>query len=175
MRKVALVSVITRLYFIAALTLSFSHLVHAGHKGGLTWEAWTVPFMIDGIACIGLIMRSADFASRTRAIGFRVQIVAGLLSLAGNVYAAHNAGTAVFGVATVALFVFSEWLSDQIKSAAAEAAELAATEAATKKAAAIAKGRATRAHKAASAPAKKAAATRRRKAEVATLEASLLA
>jgi hypothetical protein len=173
MRKVALVSVITRLYFIAALVLSFTHLVHAGHKGGLTWESWTIPFMVDGIACIGLIMRSTDFASRTRSIGFRVQVVAGLLSLAGNVYAAHNAGTAVFGIATVALFVFSEWLSDQIKSAAAEAAELAITEAAAKKAEAIRKGQATRARKAASAPAKKAAATRRRKAEVANLEAAI--
>lgn len=171
--KVTVVRAITRLYFIAALTLSFMHLVHAGHKGGLTWESWTVPFMIDGIAVIGLVMRSHDFASRTRKIGFRVQCTAGVLSLAGNVYAAHNAGTAVFGVATVALFVFSEWLSDQIVSAEVETAALAAAELAAKKAEAIRKGRATRARKAASAPAKKAAATRRRKAEVAELEGML--
>jgi hypothetical protein len=162
MRKVSGIKFITRLYFASAILLSFIHLVEAGRKGGLTWEAWTVPFMVDGIAVMGLVMRSADFASRTRRIGFRVQIVAGGLSLIGNVYAAHNVGTAMFGVAVVSLFVFSEWLSDQIESAVVEEARIATEEAAAKKAASIAKAQATRKRN-----------TRTRKAETKVLEKML--
>lgn len=175
MRKVSAIKAITRLYFAAAIVLSFLHLVHAARKGGLTWESWTVPFMVDGIAIMGLTMRSEDFAGRTRRIGFRVQIVAGLLSLAGNVYAAHNAGTAVFGVAVVALFVFSEWLSDQIESAVVEAARLATEEAAAAKAASIAKGNATRAANRNAKLARTTAAKRRARAETRVLEGMLKA
>lgn len=144
MTKVSIIRTVPRLYFVAALTLSFIHLVHAGHKGGLAWEAWTIPFMVDGIAIMGLTMRSTDFASRTRKIGFRTQCIAGALSLSGNVYAAHNIGTGVFGVAVVALFVFSEWITDQIESAAVEEARTIAQEAADRKAAAIKKAQTTR-------------------------------
>jgi hypothetical protein len=118
MNKVQAIKWITKAYFFAAIAASFTHLVTAAHKGGLTgWEMWSVPFLIDGIAIIGLIMRGNEFSKNTRSIGFRVQIGAGVLSLAGNVYAAGNLGQAVYGVAIVALFVLAEWLSDNIQSA----------------------------------------------------------
>jgi hypothetical protein len=131
--------------------------------------------MVDGIAIMGLTMRSEDFATRTRRIGFRVQIVAGALSLAGNVYAAHNAGTAVFGVAVVALFIFSEWLSDQIESSVVEAARVATERAAAAKAASIAKAQATRRVNRAAKAAKETTAKRRARAEAKVLESMLQA
>ena len=151
MNKVAIVKHISRGYFLLALVVSFLHLIHAAHKGGLTWEAWLVPFMVDGIAVMGVALRGEEFAKRTRKIGFRTQVVAGALSLAGNVYAAHNMGGMLLGVAVVLLFVFAEWLTDQIESAEVEAAREAAELAAQAKAAAIAKGQATRKRKAAEA------------------------
>lgn len=145
MNKVTVIKVIAKLYFLAALAGSFTHLIHAAHKGGLEgWEATSVPFMIDGLALTGLIMRSDEFSTRTRRIGFKVFSITGTLSLAGNIYAAHNIGGAVYGAAIVALFIGMEWLSDNIESAQAEALNAAATEAEAKKAAAIAKGQATR-------------------------------
>lgn len=117
MTKTTITKAIVRAYFIGAIAGSFSHLVTAAHKGGLVgWEAWSVPFMIDGIAILGLVMRSEDFSKRTRKIGFRTQCVAGLLSLTGNVFAAHNIGGAIYGVGIVALFLFAEWLSGNMES-----------------------------------------------------------
>lgn len=151
MNKVSVVKVIVKLYFIGALAGSFIHLVHAGHKGGLaTAEAWSLPFMIDGLAVIGMIMRSDSFSNRTRKIGFRTQCIMGMFSLAGNVYAAHNVGGAAYGVGIVALFIASEWLSDNIESATDEVvseaeriAQQAADAQAAKKASTIAKRKAT--------------------------------
>jgi len=144
--KVRMARRIARSYFLLAIVVSFAHLIVAGRKGGLDAQAYLVPFMVDGIALMGLLLRGEEFATRTRRIGFRTQIGASLLSLAGNVYAAHNAGTAVLGIAVVVLFIFAEWLTDarQIQSAAAEAAQLAAEAAAAKKAASQKKAQATR-------------------------------
>lgn len=169
MNKVTGTRIVSRLYFVAAIVLSFIHLVEAARKGGLTWESWTVPFMVDGIAIMGLTMRSADFAPRTRRIGFRVQIVAGVLSLAGNVYAAHNIGTAVFGVGVVTLFVFAEWLTDQIESAVDDEAAAAA-------AAAVAEAERIAAEAAAKRDAanRKRQATRRRNARKAQAQAEMI-
>lgn len=144
MNKVSIAKLISRGYFLLALVVSFLHLVHAGFKGGLTWESYLIPFMVDGIAVMGVMLRGEEFAKRTRKIGFRTQIAAGMLSLAGNLFAAHNAGGMVLGAAVVVLFVFAEWLTDQIESAEAEAAREAAELATAAKAAAIAKGQATR-------------------------------
>lgn len=145
MSKVAITKHIATAYFLLAIVVSFLHLVHAGIKGGLTWEAYLIPFMVDGIAIMGKVMRGAEFSKHARRIGFRTQIIAGLLSLAGNVYAAYNVAGMVMGAAVVALFVFAEWLTDQIDSAEAEAAREAEAAIAAAKAAAVAKGQATRA------------------------------
>lgn len=153
MSKVKAIKYITKAYFFAAMAASFMHLITAAEKAGLHgWEMWSVPFMIDGIAIIGLIMRGTEFSIATRKIGFRVQIGAGMLSLLGNVYAATNLGGAVYGVAVVALFILAEWLSDRIESADVDKAvatqtkrqEAAAKAAATRKRNAAAKAKPTK-------------------------------
>jgi hypothetical protein len=159
MNKFRMVQAIVKLYFIAALAGSFTHIITAAEKIGLSgWEMYSTPFMIDGLAIIGMVMRSEEFASRTRKIGFRVQLTMGAMSLTANVYAAHNIGGMIYGVGIVALFLAAEWLGDkaQMQSAKAEADALAqaeaerivaeaAAEVQARKAAAIAKGKATRA------------------------------
>lgn len=148
MNKVQIIKVIAKLYFLGAMVASFLHLIHAAQKGGLSGaEAYSVPFMIDGLALTGLMMRGTEFSSRTRKIGFKVFLLTGTMSLAGNVFAASNVGGMVYGVAIVALFIGMEWLSDNIQSAQAEADKLAADAAAAAKAASIAKGLATKAAK----------------------------
>jgi uncharacterized protein DUF2637 len=142
------IAVIVRLYLVAALAASFSHIITSAHKLGLDgWEAWSAPFIIDGIAIMGMVMRGNEFSARTRKIGFRVQLGMGLASLAANVYAADSIGGIIFGVAVVAVFVLAEWLSDNMESAQAEQARLAAIEAAERKAAGVAKRCATLAAK----------------------------
>jgi hypothetical protein len=136
MNKVSLVKGITKLYFAGALAGSATHIITASHKmGGTGIEAMVTPLMIDGIAIIGMVMRSEDFSKRTNKIGFIVQCVMGAMSLAMNVAAAHNLFGVAFGIAIVSLFIFSEWLGDQIEgrevdgqTAAAAAAEKAAAE-----------------------------------------------
>lgn len=117
MNKVTVVRIIVRAYFVGALVMSFMHIVEASHLLGQSgWKSYAWPFMIDGIAVIGMVMRSESFSTRCRKIGFRTQLVAGLLSLVANVFAGQTLGDRIQGFAIVVLFVFSEWLSDQIES-----------------------------------------------------------
>lgn len=140
--KYVTIKIIVRLYFLGALAVSFCHIIESSHKVGLTgWQAITTPFAIDGIAVIGMVMRSESFSKATRKLGFRVQVTAGLLSLVCNVFAGSTAGERIYGVMIVALFVFSEWLSDRLESAAVDVER----EKAERKAAAVAKAAATRA------------------------------
>ena len=141
MNAYRIAKLITKLYFAAAIAGSFAHIITSAHKVGLTgWEAWATPFMIDGLAVMGIIMRGIQFSKRTRKIGFRTQLVMGSMSLTANVYAAHNLGGVIFGVGVVALFIFSEWLADNMESVAVDqAAEVQA-----KRQAATAKAVATR-------------------------------
>lgn len=139
--SVTIVRVIVKLYFLAALAGSFTHIVEAAFKIGLTgWEAWSTPFMIDGLAVIGMIMRTEAFSIRTRSLGFRVQVICGLMSLTANVYAAHNLGGVLYGVGVVALFLAAEWLTGQLESAEADRQR----EAAEKRSQAASKAAATR-------------------------------
>lgn len=140
--KHATVKLIVKGYFFGALAVSACHIVEASHKLHLDgWQAYTTPFAIDGIAVIGLIMRSDSFASATQKLGFRVQMIAGLLSLLCNVYAGSTAGERIYGVMIVALFLFSEWLSGRLESREVERAR----EAVARRQAAAAKASATRA------------------------------
>jgi hypothetical protein len=116
-----IVKAIVKLYFIGALAVSFNHIVTAAHKLQLLgWQAWTTPFAIDGIAVIGMVMRSEKWSTETNRIGFRVQMGAGALSLACNVFAGNTLGERIYGVLVVALFIFSEWLSDRLVTRATE-------------------------------------------------------
>lgn len=117
MNKVKLVKGITKGYFVAALAGSATHIIASSHKlGGTGYEAMVTPLMIDGVAVIGMVMRSDEFSKRTNKIGFIVQAIMGTFSLAMNVYAAHNLFGVLFGIAIVGLFVFAEWLGDQIEA-----------------------------------------------------------
>lgn len=173
MSKVVIVKLIVKAYFLAALLGSFTHIVTAAEKLGLTgWEAVIVPFLIDGMFIIAMVLRGEVYGVRTRKIGLRVQVAMGALSLAANITAAETAGGVLLAGLLVGGMIFSEWLVDakQMKTAAVEAAELAAAEAARvareaaeaaarRKADGIAKAKATRARKA-----------RTRKVQVAALE-----
>ncbi|SNY53678.1 Protein of unknown function [Paractinoplanes atraurantiacus] len=141
MTKFSLIKAIVKLYFLGALAVSFTHIIEASHKLDLHgWQSWTTPFAVDGIAVIGMVMRSEAFSSSTRRLGFRVQLTAGALSLACNVFAGNTLGERIYGVLIVALFVLSEWLSDRIESREVEEAR----EQAAKRSAAAAKASATR-------------------------------
>ncbi|MBW6432205.1 hypothetical protein KZ829_00395 [Actinoplanes hulinensis] len=140
--KYQVVKLIVKLYFFGALAVSFTHVIEASHKLDLHgWQAWTTPFAIDGIAVIGMVMRGAAFSRDTRRLGFRVQVAAGLLSLACNVFAGSTVGERVYGVLIVALFVFSEWLSDRMQGREVDVER----ERVAKRAAAAEKAKATRA------------------------------
>lgn len=142
-----IVSSIVRIYMIGALIISFNHIVAASHMLGLTgWQAVTVPFAIDGFAVLGMIGRSARFAAETQRTGFRLQIAAGMLSLAANVYAGHNIGERLYGAPIVAAFVIAEWYAAKLRPAPVVAPVVNAAR---------------------SEAAKKAAATRRRNAQAA--------
>ena len=145
MNTSSLVKGIVKLYFAAALVISFTHIIEASHKLGLLgWQSWTTPFAIDGIAVIGLIMRGEAFSTATRKLGYQDQIGAGALSHAANIYAGDTLGERLYGLLIVILFVLSEWLSDRIESREAEQAREQAAEQVAKRQAAAAKAAATR-------------------------------
>lgn len=117
MNKVKIVQAIVKLYFVGALAGSFVHIISAAEKLGLSgWEAWSTPFMIDGLALIGMVLRSEDFSAATRKLGFRVQMVMGAFSLIANVYAAKSIGGVIYGVMIVALYIAAEWITDRVES-----------------------------------------------------------
>ena len=116
MNKVSMMKGISKLYFAGALTGSFIHIVTSAEKmGGEGVEAYATPFMIDGLAVMGMTMRSDDYSKRTNKIGFRIQCVTGAMSLGMNVYAAKSLFGVLFGIALVACFILAEWLNDNIE------------------------------------------------------------
>lgn len=125
MSSTLIVKVIVRMYFIGALIVSATHIIGASHKLDLFgWQALTSPFAVDGIAVIGLMMRGEKWSTDTRRLGLRVQMTAGLISLAANVFAGNTIGERIYGVIIVVLFIFSEWLSDRMVTAAQEVASV---------------------------------------------------
>jgi hypothetical protein len=112
------VASIVRVYMLGALAISFGHIVTASHMLGLTgWQAWTVPFAIDGFALLGMIGRSARFSADTQRTGFRLQIAAGAVSLVANVYAGHTPGERLYGALIVAAFIVAEWYAAKLRPA----------------------------------------------------------
>jgi hypothetical protein len=113
-----IVTAIVRLYMLGALAISFSHIEHASTSLGLTgWPVLTVPFFIDGFAVLGMIGRSSRFAEATRRTGFRLQLAAGALSFAANIYAGQNTGERIYGALVVAGFVTAEWYGAKLAPA----------------------------------------------------------
>jgi hypothetical protein len=111
--------VIVYAFMLGAAAISFSHIVDISHTLGLRWEAWTVPFFVDGIAVLGKIGRSRKFAAKTQRAGLYLMTGAGLLSLACNVMAGDNLGQQLFGVLVVAGFVTTEWYAAKLEAAPA--------------------------------------------------------
>lgn len=96
---------------------SFHHIVVVGDRLGLGWEAWTVPFLVDGIALMGKMGRSRRFAESTQRAGLRLMAFGGVLSLACNIYAGENLGQRCFGGLLVAGFLIVEWYAGKLSPA----------------------------------------------------------
>lgn len=130
---------ITKAYFFGALSISFTHIITSAHKlGGEGYEPYIAPFMVDGVALLGMHMRNEKYDDRTNKIGLWAQSLAGLLSLAMNVHAAHSTFGLLLGIGVVVLFLATEWMAGNIrlrtdseaeKQAAAKAAAAAEAEA----------------------------------------------
>lgn len=151
------VSAIVRIYMLGALAVSFGHIITASHMLGLGgWQAYTVPFAIDGFAILGMIGRSSHFAASTQRTGFRLQIAAGALSLVANVYAGHTIGERLYGALIVAAFIVAEWYAAKLRPAPP-----VVPTAAERRSAAAKRGAATRKAKAAAKPATTTAPARR--------------
>lgn len=115
-----IVATIVRLYMIGALAISFDHIITAAGMLGLHgWQAYTVPFAIDGFAVLGMIGRSARFAESTQRTGLKLQAAAGTLSLAANIYAGHTRGEQIYGALIVTAFIVAEWYAGKLRPAPA--------------------------------------------------------
>lgn len=121
---------ITKAYFFGALSISFTHIITSAHKmGGEGYEPYVAPFMVDGVALLGMHMRNEKYDDRTNKIGLWAQSCAGLLSLAMNVHAAHSLFGMLLGIGVVILFLVTEWMAGNIKLRTDSEADKAATEA----------------------------------------------
>jgi len=166
--------VIVYTFLVAAAAGSFTDEVKCSHMLGLHWQAWTVPFLLDGVALMGKLGRSRRFASATQGAGLWLMVFGGLLSLAANVAAGENTGQRVYGALLVVGFLLVEWYAGKLSPAeptvdpelvaarAAMAANHEAVIAANKRAAAA---------EAAAADAAKAVRAERRKANAAARKA----
>lgn len=140
MNKVSLIKGIAKLYFGTAVGFSSFHLITSAEKlGGHGIEAYMTPVLVDGIAILGLAMRSEDHSAKTRQLGLITQVAAGALSLAGNLYAAQNLFGILFGLLTVILFLWTEFLASNIESVQVDIDAANATARATAQAAEDAK------------------------------------
>lgn len=106
-------------FLFGAAAISFSHIVDVSTTMGLTWEAWTVPFFIDGLAVLGKIGRSRKFAPKTQRAGLVLMAIGGALSLGANWSAGDNDGQRWYGVLVVAGFIIAEWYAGKLEAAPA--------------------------------------------------------
>jgi len=111
--------IVVYLFIVGTAAVSFSHIVDVSRTLGLGWEAWTVPFLVDGIAVLGKVGRSDKFAASTQRAGLALMAGAGVLSLTCNVMAGDNLGQQLYGVLVVAGFVTTEWYAGKLKPAPA--------------------------------------------------------
>jgi len=117
--KPQIVKSLVLLQYAGSMAISFMHIVAVGHRYGLTWEAWTAPFLIDGFMILGAIGRGSQFAATTRKTGLKLMVGAGLVSLACNVTAGTNLGQRIFGVLVVAGALTAEWYAAKLEAAPA--------------------------------------------------------
>jgi hypothetical protein len=118
------VKTVVMMFMIGAATISFGHIVETSHELGLTWESFTVPFFVDGLAILGLIGRTSAFARPTNRAGWVLILTAGSASLAANIYAGHNLGQQLYGALVVVGFGLAEWYATKLQAAPAPAPEV---------------------------------------------------
>ncbi len=111
------VKTVVMMFMIGAATISFGHIVETSHRLGLTWESYTVPFFVDGLAILGLIGRTSSFARSTNRAGWVLILTAGSASLAANIYAGRNLGQQLYGGLVVVGFALAEWYATKLKAA----------------------------------------------------------
>jgi hypothetical protein len=87
-----------------------------------------VPFLVDGLAVLGLIGRSSKFAASTRRAGLVLTLGAGWLSLTCNIMPGHNLGQQLYGVLVVAGFIATETYATKLRPPTAAPAEPTAEE-----------------------------------------------
>lgn len=128
-----IVSVIVNGFMLMAAGISYSHIVQTSIRLGVAdWQAYLVPAFVDGLAILGLIGRSDAMARQLAArgctpeqiadikrFGFRLQLAAGLVSLAANFYAGHTLGERLFGLLVVGGFVITEKYSEKLRATGA--------------------------------------------------------
>jgi hypothetical protein len=153
-------------FLAAAAVGSYSNIVGLAHDLGVSsGHAWTTPFLVDGIALMGKLLRSRDLAPTAHRAGLRLMIFGGVLSLAANVLHGHTWGDRIYGALLVVGFIVVERASDHL--APAPAVKVASPELKAKRSAAAVKAAATRKRNAA---AKKATRTPKVPANVAGME-----
>lgn len=113
------VKVVVLMFMGGAAAISFGHIVDVSATLGLTWEAYTVPFFIDGLAILGLVGRTDKFDRQTKRAGMVLVAFAGSLSLAANVTAGDNLGQQCYGALVVCGFALAEWFAGRMKAAPA--------------------------------------------------------
>ena len=127
---------IVKLYFVGAVAASLAHLMRASEKLGAehVWETIAAPVAIDLMFIVAMILRSEKWASDTRRIGFRLMLVMGTVSMAGNIYAGMSSAFGIiFGAMLPTFLLVSEWLIGRIRTAEDERSERARKAAATRK------------------------------------------
>lgn len=126
----ALVWVIVHMFLVGAAAVSFMHIVTVSERLGVhDWQAFTVPFLIDGIAILGKIGRSRKFAEKTRSAGLVLMGLGGIVSLAANIEAGENVGQKAYGALLVGGFVLAEWYAGKLEAAPPPAAPAAESKA----------------------------------------------
>lgn len=126
MNGTKIIRAIVKLYFVGAVTASFTHLMNASVKLGAApqgWERIAAPVAIDLAFIVAMVLRSEQYASDTRRIGFRLMLVMGSISMAGNIYAGSSAFGYIFGAMLPSFLLMSEWLITKIRTAAQERAD----------------------------------------------------
>jgi len=114
----ALTWTIVHVFLVGAAAVSFTHIVDVSERLGVhDWQAFTVPFLIDGIAILGKIGRSRKFAEKTRRAGLVLMGLGGIVSLAANIEAGANIGQKAYGALLVGGFVLAEWYAGKLEAA----------------------------------------------------------
>ena len=124
-KRYKLAKVIAKGYLIGALSISFSHFIHAFNKLGLYgFGAMSMPIAVDGLAIFGVLLQHKSFAKETRTIGRWLQLICGSLSLAVNVFSGWGSpGAVIQGATWVIIYMVLELIVSKIRLAAHDQAE----------------------------------------------------